>query len=137
MKPRPCRQLISTLALVAVLLNALAPALSQARAASSGGTTSWIEACTAQGARWLQLDDAGRVIAVSTLRPDDAPAALHAAACGYCLAHAASFGLPPPAGPLALATPPGVAAAPQGPGPARPHLRSEWAAPAARAPPGC
>lgn len=136
MKSRPGHQLISTIALLAVLFNALAPAVSQAMSPAAAAGRAWTEACTAQGARWLLLDEGGRVLAVSAQRPDDTPPSLHGAACGYCLVHAASFGLPPPA-----VVPRGLLALPPEAVPAEavlaaPRARPVWAAPAARAPPG-
>lgn len=86
-----------SLALLAVLANALAPAVSQARQAGRAdgrGGSEWVEICSATGSKWLRLDAAGRILEEATSRPADAPAATHGAACGYCLPHAGSFALP-------------------------------------------
>lgn len=128
------RRLWSSIAALAVLLNALVPALSQARAAEAGQRSGWTEVCSANGSLWLRLDASGQVLERSTSRPDDAPAGVHGAACGYCLPHAASFALltPEPAisVPQALAAEARPQAQPSGGVPAH-----TWVLPEARAPP--
>ncbi|KDB50967.1 DUF2946 domain-containing protein (plasmid) [Sphaerotilus natans] len=95
------RRLISSIAILAVLLNALVPSLSQAFAAShrssqdrAGG---WVEICASNGAVWILQAPDGRVLEQTSTRPDDVPGPLHEA-CAYCLTHAGSFGLLPVAG---------------------------------------
>lgn len=137
------RRLISSLAILAVLLNALLPSLSQAMAAASaavggsvqqGAAPRWQELCSATGSRWVQLDAQGHLLAQTDQRPTEAPPASHDAACGYCLAHAGSFGLPPETGWLV-----GLAGESRTPLAARPEqaptLRLAWRNPAVRAPP--
>lgn len=86
-----------SLAILAVLANALAPAVSHARQAGRAdipGGVEWVEICSATGSKWLRLDAVGQVLEETANRPADAPAASHGAACGYCLPHAGSFALP-------------------------------------------
>lgn len=99
--PRPTllrfRRWFVSLAILAVLANALAPAVSQARQsgrADGASDNGWVEICSATGSKWLRLDPAGQILEETTTRPADAPAATHGAACGYCLPHAGSFALP-------------------------------------------
>jgi len=91
------RRWFASLAILAVLMNALAPGLSQAMQAMpvSGERVAgaWFEVCSADGSRWLKLDASGQVVKQSSTRPADAPASAHGDACGYCLPHAASFAL--------------------------------------------
>ncbi len=73
------------IAALAVLLGALAPALSHAFAPSQGGT--WVEVCTAQGSRWVQAESGST---------EGTPTALHALEhCPYCSLHTPTLGLPP------------------------------------------
>lgn len=134
MQRRWHRRLLSSLAALAVLLNALMPAVSQARAAAGDAAAVWTELCSAQGSVWVQLDAQGQVLARSDTRPSEAPAALHGAACAYCLTHAASFGLLPDAPDLVLPLPPRAVL--RVPSPAGTPLRSlAWRTPEARGPP--
>ena len=72
------------IALVAIWALALLPTLSQALA-SATGERAWAEVCTAQGTRWVALDDAA---------PEPGPAGVleHCPFCGVTPA----LGLPPP-----------------------------------------
>jgi len=140
MKSRARRQIVSTLAILAVLMNALAPTVSQARAMRAGLVQAalsgaWTEVCTAQGSRWVRLNEGGQIVASSAERPADAPAAVQRCGCAYCLAHAASFGLPPPDLSLALAALPRHGAEKPRALAVWPQRHDLWAAPAARAPP--
>lgn len=72
------------IALFAVLMNALAPAVSQALGPS--------RADFADG----QICSARNVTADASTQQHDPQHADKLAACGYCVTHAASFGLPPP-----------------------------------------
>ncbi len=133
----PQRSLFRWIAIVAILLNALMPSVSQALAwqahSSSAGQARWTELCGAQGSTWVLLDAQGQVLAQSAQRPADAPAAGHGEHCPYCLTHAGSFALPavtPPVWP-ASASPAELAGREAG----APRPQVLWLAPAARAPP--
>lgn len=128
-------RLFNGLAILAMLMNALAPSLSQAQATAAGSTSGWMEICSTQGSRWVKVNESGDVVAESTARPDDAPPSVHQGACGYCLTHAGSFALLPPAvgcQPQAAAHSGALAVAPQAT--IAPPARA-WAVPAVRAPP--
>ncbi len=82
------------LAILAVLMNALAPGISQAlQAGVAQRDDSWVEACSVDGARWIKLDATGQVVAQASSRPAELPADVHEASCGYCLPHAGTFAL--------------------------------------------
>lgn len=84
---RATRTLASWVAILAVLMAALAPAVSHALGTRSA--SSWVEICTAQGATWVQP---------AALADDDssAPAAAHTLDhCPYCSIHADTIGVPP------------------------------------------
>lgn len=125
-----------SLAIFAVLANALAPGISQAMVATAAAPGAWTEVCSASGSRWLRLDGAGQVLEESATRPDGAPASAHGTpACGYCLTHAGSFGLPAvESGPLWISTAPVSFVAPIA---ALPVAWSSpaWSWPALRGPP--
>jgi hypothetical protein len=123
---RASRHLTAWIACLAVLLGALAPAVTHALQA--GGTGSWVEVCTAQGSRWVRADGAGTHDAA----PGHESGHQH---CAYCWLQAGKPGLPatapawqPPAGPGhaaphltgpgSTAPPPRPAAQPRAP----PHL---------------
>jgi hypothetical protein len=76
------------MAVVAVLLNALAPWVFHAQASARDGT--WLELCTADGIEHIRVAD-GQVTKKGT--PVTDVAAVH---CPYCIPHGASFGLVPP-----------------------------------------
>lgn len=85
---RPTRRLrFVWLALFAVLLNALAPTVSHALAASRPALP--VDVCSVDGG-------APFAAAAALLMQDDHGAMGLAGDCGYCLAHAGSHGLPPP-----------------------------------------
>lgn len=128
------RRLWSSIAALAVLLNALVPALSQAQAAEAGRVSGWTEVCSANGSLWLRLDAGGRVLERRDTRPDDAPAGLHGAACGYCLPHAASFALLTPEPTIAVPLAPAVEVRPLAQ-PRRIARSDTWFRPEARGPP--
>ena len=90
---RAHRRFTSWIAALAILLSALAPALSHALAADGGA--SWVEICTTQGSKWIQAEDGS----------EGAPASTHVLDhCPYCSLHAPTLGLPPTGlvGPLPL-----------------------------------
>lgn len=69
-----------------MLLAALAPALSHALASATG--TQWVEICTAQGSKWIQVGEDGS--------ERGTPASAHVLDhCPYCTLHAPNLGLPP------------------------------------------
>ena len=85
---RPTRRLrFVWLALFAVLLNALAPTVSHALAASRPAMP--VDVCSVDGG-------APFAAAAALLMQEDHGAMGLAGDCGYCLAHAGSHGLPPP-----------------------------------------
>jgi Protein of unknown function (DUF2946) len=71
------RLLIHWIAILAILMAALAPAISQALGSGSG--RSWVEVCTVAGAKWVALDESAK----------DAPAPAKPAFehCPYCSLH--------------------------------------------------
>lgn len=93
---RTTRSLTSWLAILALLMAALAPAVSQAVGTQRG--PSWLEVCTSFGATLLRAQQPG----------DDAPATPDAQVfehCAYCSVHAHTLALPPVAGVEALLLP--------------------------------
>ena len=82
---RAHRRLTSWIAVLAILLASLAPALSHALATATG--TSWVEICTTQGSKWIQAGEDGS---------ERSPASAHVLDhCPYCSLHAPTLGLPP------------------------------------------
>lgn len=84
-------RLAAWIATLAILLGALAPAVSQAMTVLGDGNTRWVEVCTSTGMHWVAVDpdDVGQ---------DDGTPAASTASCAYCCTHAGSTGLPPPLG---------------------------------------
>jgi hypothetical protein len=86
-RSRP-RRFASWIAVLAVLMAALAPALSQAF--GSGVSSAWLEICTVEGSKWVQ---AGAAPA-----DDSSPSAEHTLEhCPYCTLQVPHLGLPPSA----------------------------------------
>jgi hypothetical protein len=130
------RRWFVSLAILAVLMNALAPGLSQAmQPSATGSAASWLEVCSAAGSKWIKQDAAGQVLEQTSKRPAGAPDSAHGAACGYCLPHAGSFALldtaPPSARPAAL----GASTCEAAPAVPAPVGAPAWTRPALRAPP--
>ncbi len=126
------------LAILAILLNALAPAMTHAlaRSGSDAGlsvSSTWFEVCSAQGTTWARLAPNGSLIEKTSKRPADAPATSHDPHCPYCVTHAASFGMLPPPVAVAPAWALTFELSPSQQEPAHDH--AAWLAPAARAPP--
>ncbi|MET0351555.1 MAG: DUF2946 domain-containing protein [Rhizobacter sp.] len=121
---RSTRRLVSWIACLAILVGALAPALSHALQSPDGST--WVEVCSALGARLVQVDAAD-----DTSSP--APAGPLLEHCPYCSLHASDLALPPAALPI-----PVFLTARAGP-PERffssPRTLFAWAAAQPRAPP--
>jgi hypothetical protein len=85
LRSRLFHRLATWAAFVAVLMAALAPALSHALA--SRGDAGWVEVCTAEGSRWVQGSGGPGEPA--------APAGAHALDhCGYCTLHTDDPALP-------------------------------------------
>lgn len=122
---RATRHLTAWIACLAVLLGALAPAVTHALQAGGGGIGSWVEVCTAQGSRWVRADGAGTHDAA----PGQESGHQH---CAYCGLQAGKPGLvavapawqppaapghaaPQRAGPRSTAAPPWPAAQPRAP----------------------
>jgi hypothetical protein len=118
------RRFTAWLAMLALGLGALAPALAQA-VVSTSDRSDWVQICNASGMMWIQAD-----AAVSGT--DSVPQADMGSPCAWCLMHSPVAGLPPapvmgftsslpqplPGGCMAAAPPVGV-----------------WTAAPARAPP--
>ena len=83
---RAARRISSWIAILAILLGALAPAISHALASPGKG---WVEVCTAQGTIWVAGDEAGDNKSSKTT--DEAK---H---CAYCSFHAHALGILPSA----------------------------------------
>lgn len=82
---RSLRRLTSWIAALAILMGALAPALSHALA--SAGGKHWVEICTTQGSEWIQTGEDGT---------ERLPATAHGLEhCPYCTLHAPTLGVPP------------------------------------------
>jgi len=84
------RRRTAWVAILAILLNAFAPALAHAAAARLGVT--WLEICTQDGLKRVAIEH-------RSARPDIPPGA-HVVAddhCPYCAPHGASFAHSPPA----------------------------------------
>ncbi|MBA5604227.1 DUF2946 domain-containing protein [Duganella sp. FT3S] len=87
------RQLTAWIACLAILMAALAPAISQAVAAQEVANAGWTEVCSSTGARMVKM------------APDQNPAStspaehgFHFKHCAFCCTHAGAPGLPPSAG---------------------------------------
>ncbi|WP_374316695.1 DUF2946 family protein [Aquabacterium sp.] len=91
---RRLRQQLAWLASLAVLVGALAPALSQWLTASQPAAF-WAEVCSSSQTplpAGLQLAKAEHNGSSS---PDRDPVSVHTKVCAYCVTHAGSFGLAP------------------------------------------
>lgn len=119
------RRLLLWIAALAVLMAALAPAVAQALV--SGNGAAWVEVCTAQGARWISVDDAGD--------PSTTKAMHGLEHCPYCSLQLPTADLPPTP-PAALPAPVRVAAFPPAFA-AAPRTLHAWVSAQPRAPPTC
>jgi hypothetical protein len=77
----------------AILLAALAPSISHAVAAAQGVPNGWMEICTIEGAKLVQIDDGQP----SRSTPGKGDKATHFEHCPFCLSHAVSPALLPTA----------------------------------------
>ena len=118
---RSTRRLVSWIACLAILVGALAPAVSPALQPPGGST--WVEVCSALGAKLVKVADDS----------SSAPAGPLLEHCPYCSLHASDLALPPAALPV-----PVFIATHAGP-PERfftaPRTPFAWAAALPRAPP--
>ncbi len=91
------RRVYCWIACFAILLNALAPAVSQAVAASQG-QTGWTQICSLAGLRWVQVDEFA-----NSQEDGDSGQTDQASQCPFCGLHAGSFiALPPVFGAIAV-----------------------------------
>lgn len=81
------RRFTAWLAMLALALGALAPAMAQV-AVSASDRSNWVQICSASGMVWIQADAAA-------LGTDSVPLADMGAPCAWCLMHSAVAGLPP------------------------------------------
>lgn len=117
---------IAWVAMFALMLNVLAPGISHALVSAGALPADSIEICTPKGIERLTALDAAA-------DPDNGGASLSpVAACAYCMAHAASFGLPPSADHALLPQP---AAPPAFIFSATPTPARAWVVQSPRAPP--
>lgn len=86
------RRISGWLALLAVLLGALAPTVSQAMVAS-GDRAQWIEVCSVSGMTWVRADLADAATDVD----GGSPASEISPHCPWCMLHGGVAGLPPAA----------------------------------------
>ncbi|MDT9001067.1 DUF2946 domain-containing protein [Paucibacter sp. APW11] len=93
---RRLKHLVSWIASLAILLAALAPALSHALQRDVPG--GWTEICTVTGAKLVKTVDA-RADTADAGQPASDDAGLHGLKhCPYCATHSTALGLPPAAG---------------------------------------
>ena len=85
------RRFTTWLALLAMVLGALAPAVAQAVVASSD-RAAWVEVCSVSGMVWVKADTGERAGA-----EHDGPVPMRDAAqhCAWCSLHGGAAGLPP------------------------------------------
>jgi hypothetical protein len=95
---RATARLATWIAALAVLLAALAPAVSHAVGSRDAAT--WVEICTTLGSKWIQ-----RSVAPGEGPAEPAPVLKHALEhCPYCSIHTPVADLPPAASPVVPAT---------------------------------
>ncbi|MBF8178141.1 MULTISPECIES: DUF2946 domain-containing protein [Oxalobacteraceae] len=80
------------IACFAILLASLAPSISHAVAAAKGAPNAWVEICTVDGSKMMMVDQDQ-----NSQAPKPAERAIHFEHCAFCMTHAGSVGLPPPA----------------------------------------
>lgn len=91
------RRLTGWIAVFAILLAALVPALSHALG-SGKAAAAWIEVCSAEGSKWVASDSG---------KPAGPPGSAHSLAhCPGCLTQVPTMGLPP--ADVAVLLPPGL-----------------------------
>lgn len=77
------------IAFCAILLASLAPSISHAVAAAKGTPNGWMEICTVEGAKLVQVDGG------KPSTPSSGDKSLHFEHCPFCLNHAVAAGMPP------------------------------------------
>ncbi len=82
------RVFVLWIAILAVLMGAVAPAISQAR--HKAGSSDWVYVCTPRGAKWLSAGEP-----VPDGQAPGSPIAHLFEHCPYCSLHAAGLGMPP------------------------------------------
>jgi hypothetical protein len=87
------RRLTAWIAMFAIVLAALAPAISQAVNAARTTAAGWDEICTIDGLRLIKADGEA-----SHTSPVPVEKGTHFEHCPFCFTHAGSFGLPPDIG---------------------------------------
>jgi len=81
------KRLSTWVAILALLMMALAPLMSQAFGA--GSASGWAEICSVYGSKWVKID-------AGTTDPQPTPASGHPLDhCPYCSLHASALGMPP------------------------------------------
>lgn len=122
---RAARSLTSWIAILAILMAALAPSISHALGAPQGA--SWIEVCSAVGAKWVQPGDASTDTAPA---PADAHPFEH---CPYCSLHSDALAIP--VAPVVVALAPRLSGRPPSAFLAAPRTLFAWLSAQPRAPP--
>lgn len=74
----------------AILMAALAPSISHAIAAASNAPNTWVEICSVNGNKLVQIDN-------DRQSPDPVNHTTHFEHCPFCMMHAVSLGMPPSA----------------------------------------
>lgn len=91
------RRCISWFACLAILMSALAPALSHALVSRAAGDV-WVEICSVTGAKLVRLDSGAAADDTQAAGPGHETAPVHTYKhCPYCAIHSDGLGLPPPA----------------------------------------
>ncbi len=86
------RQFAAWIACFAIVLAALAPSISQTLHAAERSNVSWLEICSAAGAKLIKVADNQ-----SSHPGSPAKKNIHSEHCAFCSTHAGSFALPPTA----------------------------------------
>lgn len=130
--PRPSlrQRVAACLALLAMVLSALLPALSHAVVRAPGPGEGWVEVCSSTGMLWVRVSPDGQD---PTTAPADAPGVPNLAQCAWCTTHGPGLGLPPAASTPLVGAP--ASALPAGAAPQPPHLPPLWRPSHSRAPP--
>ena len=89
------QRLLASLALVAVMFAALAPALANAFGINNMGPAAWIELCSGQGTKRIAVDSAGEPIVSGDASGSTQTAAHLAEHCPFCHVEHAQVGLRP------------------------------------------
>jgi len=85
---RQIKSLLAKIACAAILLNAIAPAVSHALTNDQDDPATWMQVCTVAGVKLVPLD---------LSKPPNVPeqnSAMSMEHCGYCFNHAGDWGIP-------------------------------------------